>query len=655
MALEIVVKAKNLLGQGLGKASSSLKAFSENSKKQLAAIGGAFKAIAKGVGIAVGAIGTLGAIFVKAGADANEMQSKFDAVFKGGAKDAEDFAKKLGESTNRGTNEIKGFMSSLQDIFVPMGLAREEAQKYSQDMVALAIDVGSFNNVSSANVIEDFKAAMTGSSETVKKYGIVMTEAKIKTVAYAMGLGDANGQLTDAEKIQARYKIMLEGTTDAQGDAEKTSKSFTNQMAGLKGAISDANAEIGQQILESAPLANIIGVVTGKVKELTKSFESWADGGGLERLIMGVKIFADDFKLRMESIKIRFQAVGEWIGEAGFYYFDKIRVAAVNAFGMAGTAISNFGDNAKIALDNAKNAIFGIDDRTAFKSLTDGAKEASESLASVPSALQDAEAEIMALEAESAKRTQQYTEDYDKAVQARIDKKNEEADRMSSANAEINAGLDERDRRLKEEEAQAKKTAESNETYNKQLESIAEVFEKMEGTEGTITDFIMAVKAIENSLSGAKLDLSGLADLEKLSDINLSSMSQSEVNKYIRAIKALEQGLANVGSITVPQGLSQLGNIDLKSMSTSEANKYVKAIKILEQGLKNVKLPDLGKGINLDAFQADSIKEMADALGKIDGKSIELKFADDVSTAIKDTASNTKSIKDEISDALKLS
>ena len=85
------------------------------------------------------------AAFVKLAASAEEIQSKFDAVFKEEAKAATEFGDSLAKSVGRSTIAMKEFLSSMQDTFVPMGFARGEARKMAQQVVALGIDLASFN------------------------------------------------------------------------------------------------------------------------------------------------------------------------------------------------------------------------------------------------------------------------------------------------------------------------------------------------------------------------------------------------------------------------------------------------------------------------------------------------------------------------------
>ena len=87
--------------------------------------------------VAVAALAGLGtgAVFrslIKAASDAEEIGSKFAVVFREQAAAADQFAKQLAKSVGRSRVEIRGFLSSMQDLFVPLGFARGDAREMSQ-------------------------------------------------------------------------------------------------------------------------------------------------------------------------------------------------------------------------------------------------------------------------------------------------------------------------------------------------------------------------------------------------------------------------------------------------------------------------------------------------------------------------------------------
>lgn len=206
---------------------------------------------ARGIVLAAGASGVGFFInqMVKAASAAEETQAKFDTVFRELSTSANAWAVSFGGSVGRANQDVKKWMAGLQDTFVPLGIARKEAMGLAQSLVTLAVDVASFNNAADETVIRDFTSALVGNHETVRKYGIIISESALKQAAFNAGIKKTFAQLTDLEKVQLRYALIQRGTTDAQGDAIRTAASYANQVKRLRANIDNLKVAMGSEIL----------------------------------------------------------------------------------------------------------------------------------------------------------------------------------------------------------------------------------------------------------------------------------------------------------------------------------------------------------------------------------------------------------------------
>ncbi len=201
----------------------------------------------------------LGAVLAKAASNAEETQAKFDKVFGEFAKDTEQWAKDYSKSVNRGVVENLRFLSSVQDLFVPLGFARGEAAEMAKSVVKLATDIASFNNLPTKDVLRDIQGAMVGMHITVRKYGVLLNEATINQELLNIGIEGGIKAATDAEKVQARLNLIMKGSADAAGDALRTVDSFANQMRGLAADAGDLAESLGALLLPT--LKDIIKVI----------------------------------------------------------------------------------------------------------------------------------------------------------------------------------------------------------------------------------------------------------------------------------------------------------------------------------------------------------------------------------------------------------
>ena len=260
-------------------------------------VGKGLNRIASVAKVALGAVivqqaARAGMAMINMAASVEEMQSKSEAVFGSFVGQVRKDLSAFGQEVGRSAFELEGMASSIQDTFVPMGFARGEAAKLSVELTKLATDVASFNNASDTETMKAFQSALVGNHETVRRFGIVITEASLKQELLNMGINKSVNEITNQEKVQARLNLIMKGTTDAQGDALKTAGSFTNRMKALGAALNnlvvtaispflDKMAEFiamitrGVQVLQSF-LNAIIGVDIDKITDLAEAEEMLA-------------------------------------------------------------------------------------------------------------------------------------------------------------------------------------------------------------------------------------------------------------------------------------------------------------------------------------------------------------------------------------------
>ena len=232
--------------------------------KSTQGIAGAFKRIGTAMKVAVAAVvvqqgARAGAALINLASDVEEMQGKSKVVFGAFRDETVAALEAFGDEVGRSTHELEGMASSIQDTFVPMGFARGEAAKLSVELTKLAVDVASFNNASDTETMAAFQSALVGNHETVRRFGVVITEATLKQELLRMGIKRTGAEVTNAEKVQARLNLITAGTTDAQGDALRTAGSFANQLRGLKADLAELGVELGTIFLPI--VTKIVGVL----------------------------------------------------------------------------------------------------------------------------------------------------------------------------------------------------------------------------------------------------------------------------------------------------------------------------------------------------------------------------------------------------------
>ena len=260
-------KAMQSATKGVDNLKGSVQQSVAHQQKSFSALGNTVKNVVAGV-VVFQAL-RFGKQMINMASSVQEMQSKSSVVFGKFVGDVRGQLEEFGNAVGRSTFELEQMASTIQDTFVPMGFARGEASKLSVELTKLAVDVASFNNASDTDTMMAFQSALVGNHETVRRFGVVITEATLKQELLRMGVNKSAKEITNQEKVLARMNLILAGTSDAHGDATETSGSFANQSKALSSALDEL---IVFGVMPLLPALTKVVTVLGKVIQGTEKF-----------------------------------------------------------------------------------------------------------------------------------------------------------------------------------------------------------------------------------------------------------------------------------------------------------------------------------------------------------------------------------------------
>lgn len=216
------------------------------------------------VGI-TGPILGLGLATINSASDQEEALNKVNVVYGDNSKAITDWAGTSATAMGMTETQALDTAGTLGNIYTAMGFNTDEASQMSQQFIGLSADLGSFNNVPTPEALQAIQSGLVGEYEPLKRFGVVITEDKVKMKALEMGLGDANGELTEQEKVLARQQLIWEQTSNAHGDFAETSDSLSNSTKILKAQLGNLSAEIGSVLLPFVQkvIGGLVGFLAG--------------------------------------------------------------------------------------------------------------------------------------------------------------------------------------------------------------------------------------------------------------------------------------------------------------------------------------------------------------------------------------------------------
>jgi hypothetical protein len=199
--------------------------------------------------LAFGAIVTGGYKAAQAASDFNESVSKSGIIFGTASAEIKAFADTAASSLGLSKQAALDAAATMGTFGKSAGLAGTDLSNFSIEMVKLSGDLASFHNANPADVALALGAALRGEAEPIRKFGVLLNDAAVKAQAMKMGLYDGTGALDAQAKVLATQKIILQQTSDAQGDFARTSDGAANQQRILAAQVSNAKVAIGQAFL----------------------------------------------------------------------------------------------------------------------------------------------------------------------------------------------------------------------------------------------------------------------------------------------------------------------------------------------------------------------------------------------------------------------
>ena len=213
----------------------------------------------------------LGAVAVKMASDYEESLNKVRVSFGDSTKDVENFAKTTLKSFGIAEGAALEMSALFGDMGTALGFTQSEAAGMSKTLVGLAGDLASFKNIQISEAQTALAGIFTGETESLKRLGIMTTEATLKNSDYFKSLNKTWKELTNAEKIQIRFNEVLRQSNTAIGDFERTSEGFANQMRVLQGELQETAEQLGKDLLPIAKeLITVLRKGTSWLANLTK-------------------------------------------------------------------------------------------------------------------------------------------------------------------------------------------------------------------------------------------------------------------------------------------------------------------------------------------------------------------------------------------------
>lgn len=194
----------------------------------------------------------LGKFAIESASKMDELANVTQQVFESSTKEIEQWARTIDKEVGRSIYQMQNFASVYGSMFKGAGFDTSFFKQISKDLATFTADFSSFFNVTDDEAFTAIKGALTGETEALKRYGLILNDTTMAEYALSKGIKEKWQELDTATKMQLRYNKLMEMTTYIQGDASRTIDGYANSLKKAEGLIDNIATAMGQKLLPFA-------------------------------------------------------------------------------------------------------------------------------------------------------------------------------------------------------------------------------------------------------------------------------------------------------------------------------------------------------------------------------------------------------------------
>lgn len=276
--LQVLITANTTaLEKEISKTNSIVNGLKKSADKTQSGVTSAFKKLKTGI-VALG-IGKIIKDSIQSGMDAVESDSLFETSLGNMSDSVRSWSDEVSNALGLNAVTMRKNTGVIYNMTSSMGVAEENALKMSKGISLLTEDMASFYNLNTSEAFNKLRAGLTGETEPLKALGILVDENTIKQVAYSEGIAATGSELTQQQKVLARYVAILKQTGNAQGDLARTLDSPANQLRILKNQVQQLGLTFSNFLLPV--VSAILPYLTAFTKVVTSALTSLSKFLGL--------------------------------------------------------------------------------------------------------------------------------------------------------------------------------------------------------------------------------------------------------------------------------------------------------------------------------------------------------------------------------------
>lgn len=210
------------------------------------------------------ALGAITAMSYQAARRAEAVGGAFEQTFRDLPAEAAAAVAAISNEFGRLETDIQDNFTQLRSVLTALGVDAKQSLEIVDQLQRRSLDIAAFRDVSDAEAFRAVISGITGETEPLKRFGIVVNETAVKAELLRLGFKGNATNASEAAKSIARGNIILRQSAEMQGQVAREADTLAEKEKRVRVEFTKAAEDFGKQFLPVA--AKVLSWATDALK-----------------------------------------------------------------------------------------------------------------------------------------------------------------------------------------------------------------------------------------------------------------------------------------------------------------------------------------------------------------------------------------------------
>lgn len=198
------------------------------------------------------ALGAIVGFSIQASRRAEAVGGAFTQTFRDMPTEAQTAVTKVADEFGRLETDVKENFTQMRSVLTALGVDATQSLRIVDQLERRSLDIGAFANVSDAEAFRAVMSGITGETEPLKRFGIVVNETAVKAELLSLGFKGNASQASESAKAIARANIIMRQSAEMHGQVARESDQLAEQEKRTRAEFTKAAEDFGRKFLPVA-------------------------------------------------------------------------------------------------------------------------------------------------------------------------------------------------------------------------------------------------------------------------------------------------------------------------------------------------------------------------------------------------------------------